>query len=156
MVRFPIAYVTMTTNLYLALHEPSAPPFQMIFLCHCKVWLGSSLIVFSHLSESTPLISFLFPLGLLAKLRMGLTPPVAIQRHLDLILDAFVVVVLGKCNGFFVLIYVMETNYRDGKIDYKWSTAPIGTWLSCAWHSIWSLLIFVSMVIEELPNLKIN
>ena len=30
--------------------------------------------------------------------------------HLDWILDAFVVVfVLGKCNGFYVLIYVMET-----------------------------------------------
>ena len=41
---------------------------------------------------------------------MGLTLPVAIQMHLDWILDAFVVVfVLGKCNGFYVLIYVMET-----------------------------------------------
>ena len=82
MVRFPIAYVTMTANLYRALQEPSAPPFQMILLCHCKVWLGLSLIVFSHLSESTPLVSFLFPLGLLARLRMGLTLPVAIQMHL--------------------------------------------------------------------------
>ena len=33
MVRFPIAYVTMTANLYRALQEPSAPPFQMITLC---------------------------------------------------------------------------------------------------------------------------
>lgn len=49
-----------------------------------------------------------------------------------------------------------NNNYRDEKINYKWGTAPIGTWLSCAWHSIWSLLIFVSMVIKELPNLKID
>ena len=74
------------------------------------MWLGLSLIIFSHLSEPTPLVSFLFPLGLLARLRMGLTLPVAIQMHLDWILDAFVVVfVLGKCNGFYVLIYVMGT-----------------------------------------------
>lgn len=87
--KFPIAYVTMTTTLYLALGEPPACPSQMISPCHCNVQLCLSLGTFSHFSEHTPLVLPLFPLGLLARLRMGFPLSVAIQIHLDWILDAF-------------------------------------------------------------------
>ena len=95
----------MTTKLYPAVHEPSALPPQMISSATARCGLAC-ISSFFH----TSLVSFLLPLGLLARLRTGLTLPVAVQMHLDWVLDAFVVVfVLGKCNGFYMLIYVMET-----------------------------------------------